>query len=803
VTVGRSNAIELAARVLVTAVPVASLAATVLLICGAFTAQRALAIGAVFAAIVAPRLRIPGFERWPGKGLVAIASVLIVALLLRWPPALYVQGGQDEGVYVSMAAHFAESGKLEVIDALRARLRDTDAVARYDANNLDARLYQPGFYINPATPGRYVPQFYPVHSLWLAMFGDIFGMAQAPMSQIFFGLVSLLFAALLAERIAGDWRAGVAFAALLSVLPLHVFFSKFPISEMPTLAFALMGWFALSCYQETTRTEPSPLWLVAAVIAFATVFFSRISGFNYLPVFAACGLVTQTFVDDRRIRVQWAIAWWAIAAAYALSVLYGLVYSRPYATDIYWMGFGALYPRLPWIVVSLAVFAVAAFAATTRERVRARLRLLLSATWSLGQRWGVVVLFAIVALGFVRIGVLAFTDSYQDHPWYDSFWHASHGGYDTWRLGALWVVAEHLSPFAAALLPLALWRPGDSPARALLIVFALSMTAYTALVQWFVPYQYYYARYYLSELVPYLLLLVIIAAYDTRRAASSRVILRAALACAVAYFVWYTWPLIGFREADGAYDSIGRIASSMDSDDVLLFDAKATPIAAHELVTPLRFVFERFVYVVHDASALQDIVHDLGEAGFGDIYYAGARGDPAPPGFARVDNLQVEQTLLEHRPSIPRESSQIIYPMTLYRLDAKAFASAELVSPKGLPFASLPADCCSGVYVDRMWTDGDATIRNLELPRGKWHTLRLDVFGYRGSYDDTALKVYADGVELSSHGFRDNAFTFDLGIEGPKTIDLRVSSSTFVPQQRGTNDDTRTLGVDIDRVSVQ
>jgi hypothetical protein len=65
---------------------------------------------------------------------------------------------------------------------------------------------------------------------------------------------------LLAERLTSDWRAGLVFAAILAVLPLHVFFSKFPISEMPTLAFALMGWFAIASYRDTE----SPSWLVVA-----------------------------------------------------------------------------------------------------------------------------------------------------------------------------------------------------------------------------------------------------------------------------------------------------------------------------------------------------------------------------------------------------------------------------------------------------------------------------------------------------------------------------------------------------------
>jgi hypothetical protein len=799
----RGNGLEWIVRLLVTVVPVASLAGVVLLIAGAFSPQRVLLIGALFALLAAHRLAIPGFERWPAKGKALLAMILVFAVVVRWPPALYLQGGQDQGVYVAMAAHFADTGSLDIVDDLRARLQGPESLRRYDANNTGGGLYQPGAYTDASTPGHYIFQFYPVHPIWMAVFGEMFGMEHAAVSQIFFALVSLLFAALLAERLTSDWRAGILYAAIITVLPLHVFFSKFPISEMPTLAFALMGWFALSCYQETSSRQSRPLWLVVAVLCFAALFCTRISGFTYLPIVFVGALLTHLYVDDARVRRQWAMCWASIVIVYVISVWYGLTYSYPYSRDIYTMGFGErIYAQLRWILPVLLLVALAPFLLTLMPRWRLRARDALSAVWIGGQR-GIGILFiTLVALGLARAGLLAFTDHYQGNPWYDIRWHVSHGGDDAWRRGSFYVAAAHLSPFFAALTFFSLWKPGLSGARVLLVTMLLAMTAYTAIVQWFVPYQYYYARYQLSELIPYALLIVIVRGHEWWYWPRIRGVLIAALTLSGVYFAWYTWPLVGFREGKGAHESLARIADHLDSNDVLLFDQTAT-LNPHELVTPLRFFFGKHVYTFGDRALLPEIVHDLHAGSFGDIYLATGRAAPAPTGFEFVEDTLFHQTIMAHSSAIPRESIAGRDLLAIYKFNADQWAVAAIQST-GLRIGVMRPNCCKGIYSDNAWTDGHATIRNVPVPSGQWHELLIKVSGYRIDYDQSDVKVYVDGRELPAKGFHDNVFAFDLGtLEGPGKISIDIESNTFVPKERGVNKDPRELGIDIDTLRLR
>ena len=126
--------------------------------------------------------------RMPAR-LAAWAPVLVLAVLAlapRWDPFLYVEGGQDQGIYVAMSSHFARTHGIPVIDSVRERLSDN---AKADYDRLNNRYYaervevpgrfegehQPGIYIADLDRSRYVFQFYPLHPAWMAMAAAVLG----------------------------------------------------------------------------------------------------------------------------------------------------------------------------------------------------------------------------------------------------------------------------------------------------------------------------------------------------------------------------------------------------------------------------------------------------------------------------------------------------------------------------------------------------------------------------------------------------------------------------------------------------
>ena len=792
-------AVDGVAVFLVIAIPVASLIAVALLVAGSFTGQRMLFLAIPLSLWLSRRVVADARvnSRWPRRGVIWLLIVLLLAFLLRWPPVLHLQSSGDPGVYMAMAGYFSQNGSLDVLDPVRERLASPEAVARFDANNVHLNLLQPGISMEPDVPGHYIFQFYPVHPAWMALFANLFGIASASASQVFFGIISLFFAALLIERLTLDWRAGVIGCAIFGLMPLHIFFSTFPISEMPTLAFAFIAAYAASRAADEGNASVQTRWLLFAALTFASLCLTRISGFVYLPVLYSGALLSCLFVEDPQKRRRFTAFWLALIAIYFVSVVYGLVWSRPYAIGLYHMHFGGrLLRKVPWILLACAAVAAVPFFLIRRETLRARFGTLLRNGWSHAQRWFPALLACIIAAGAARAMVLAFTDHYQGSAWYDLTWKMSHGGYAAILRSALLIWAENIGPALAILLPFALYKPGSSPARVLLSIMVLAMLGYTAVLQWFLPFQYYYARYLLSEVVPFSVVLVVWRCNDGWRIPSLRPWIAGAAAVTALYFIWFAWPLIGFREAEGAESSLARIASYLDDRSVLLVDENNAP-AAFRYGTPLRMWFGKHLYSVRNPDDVPNIVRDLRRAGLDDIYLLHA-GTRLPVQFEFVTKARFQQKTLEHSATLPRHAVSESDDFTLARLDDAAVESERLTSSNGVDFTDLRSGCCTGFVPRDIWTTDHAVIGGLALPTGSWQRLTLTMRGSRPDYASSDLRVRANGRPLTMLRNEGPVFEFSLGeIQGPALLELELEVKTFIPADLGLNDDPRSLGVDI------
>jgi hypothetical protein len=790
--------VEKIALLLLAAVPAISLSAVLLLVLGVFRAELAVAIGISAALWLTRRGRCAARSdtRWPGKSTFYLLLVLLFALLLRWPPGLHVQGGGDHGVYMSIAAHFVDKGSLDVVDDIARRLVSPEAVERYYQNNGT----QPGVYGDPSRPRHYIFQFYHVHPIWLAIFGSLFGMQWATLSQLFFALLSLFFGALVAEALTANWRAGIAYALVLALLPLHVFFSKFPISEMPTLAFALMGAYGMLRYARDDSQAADARWLQLAALAFATLFLTRISGFVYLPFAYAGAIACQVFVNDARRRKNWALFWLAFFAAYFVSIVYGLVWSGPYSLAIYSMHFGARMLRwMPWLLAAATAVGAVPFL-FFRGPFRDWLRGKLQQGWTLAQAWNPALLLAIIALGAVRVGLLAFTDHYRGNAWYDVAWRMSHSGLAGIQSSALVLTGEYIGPAAVILLFLALRKTGNDMPRALLTLMVLVMFAYSALLQWFLPSQYYYGRYLLSEIVPFTLLLVVVRCADWWLSDSLRPWIMGAAAASALWFLWFTLPIVGTREGTDGEVSLARIANRLDGGSAVLVD-ETNIINPHRFETPLRFWFGKQVYGVRNWDQIYAIVRDLRRAGMNNLLLLSGDDDvPAP--FEFEQHFRFEEHAMAATVSVPRKQSIDALDLTLSRLGPNLLPPDSLAT--GIELADLPPGCCKGFFPGRIWTKASATIDDLPVPHGAWHKLVITMRGFRRNYEDIGLSVRANGEALPLVEASGTRFVFSFApTDSTTSLKLELQSTLFVPRQAGIGIDERRLGVDIASLRVE
>ncbi|HEX5121816.1 MAG TPA: hypothetical protein VFV97_01120 [Rhodanobacteraceae bacterium] len=789
---------ERIALLLLALVPAISLSSVLLLVVGFFRAELAVALGIAAMLWLArrPTELLGADTHWPSRPRFFLVLVLVFATLLRWPPGMHVQGGNDHGLYMSMAAHFVEKGKLDVVDDIATRLVSPDAVRRYYENN-DT---QPGVYGNPSRLRHYIFQFYHVHPLWLAIFGGLFGMQMASLSQLFFALLSIFFGALAAERLAGNWRAGVAYAGVVSLLPLHVFFSKFPISEMPALAFAMMGTYAMLRYARENAAAANVRWLQLAGLAFLTLFLTRISGFVYLPFAYAAALACRTFIHDGQRRRNWGWFWLAFFGAYFASVAYGLLWSGPYSHAIYAMHFGERRLRwIPWLLAAAVVAAAIPFV-SLRGSNGDWLRERLQRAWNVAQIWNPALLLLLVALGAIPVALLAFTDHYRGNDWYDTVWRMSHSGLDGVRSSALVLTAEYMGPATVVLLFFALRKPGEDIPRALLTIMVLAMVAYSALLQWFLPLQYYYSRYLLSEVVPFALLLVVVRCMDWWPSASSKPWIKIAAAVTFVWFLWFTVPIVGTREGTDGETSLEGIANQLDGGSALLVD-ETTIVNPHRFETPLRFWFGKQVYGIRHWDQIYDIVRDLRRAGMSNLLLLSGDDDVSAP-FVFDRHYRFEEHAMASTVRIPRHQVLDALNLTLGRLGPNILPPDALAT--GIELADLPPGCCSGFFPGRVWTKDSAAIDGLEVPAGPWRRLVITMRGFRPGYTDIGFRVRANGRDLPLLGVDGTKFVFAFEPAAAASgLRLELQSSIFVPRQSGIGIDERRLGVDIASLRVE
>jgi hypothetical protein len=541
-------------------------------------------------------------------------------------------------------------------------------------------------------------QFYDQFQVWMALFDGLFGAASGVYALTLFALLSIVFFYRLALLLTGSYRASIAAGILLAVNPLHAFFSKFPVTEVPTLCFSLIGFTLLAAFWSASAPQRRSRWWILSVLAFLCLFTTRISGFMYVPFLVGAAIVSLLGDGDpaRRATMQrWAV--W-IVITYALSVAYGLIWVHAYSHDIYFLSFKPLLgTHWKWLVTFIAVGVLLVWGAIAI--VRSRLRMLLMRTASVLLAWvpSLVVLVALV-LGAFMIYRLGWTSHYKGDPSLDLRWRLAGRGWTAASASSLWMLVVYLGPFLVLGFLMVVLRRNSDPRIRFLRWFVAGFWAYALVLQWIIPYSPYYARYLLSELVPYLILLVI-CEWDSMRPG----ILRRGMSFAVAFSAVYAGALsatqIGKSENDGAYAALSRLTSRVDPEDLILLNSsRQSAINQSELKTPLLYTFKRHVLTVGESALANEGYIEKLNSLYDDVYLM-STGQSPPDGFVFVDSVRFKVWAFKPSHTFPHElipiRNVVFY---LYRLD-----DSRIPSGKELALARWHGFLTHGWSVSEPW----------------------------------------------------------------------------------------------------
>ncbi|MEO6967147.1 MAG: hypothetical protein ABI132_01640 [Rhodanobacteraceae bacterium] len=747
-----------------------------------------------------------------------IALLLGVALFFRLPAYHYVLGGQDEGLYVNIAHYIERTGGIEAHDTVKQRLLHTPAIQQYTQDNqVTVDSYLAGVYSRDFKNGKVEFQFYHLLPVWMALFYGIFGSTFGVYALTFFALLSVLLFYRLTLLLTRSHNAALTAGALLALNPLHAFFSKFPVTEVPTLAFSLGGFTLLAAYWSAGIEHRQQRWLILSVLMFLCLFVTRISGFMYVPFFIALAMVTLACDPDpqrRRLMQRWTIA---VTAAYLISVIYGLTWSHSYSHDIYLAVFEPLLGE-SW-KVWIALIAVGApmlwvaIAILTREPER-RIRLANRISGPLSMLLSVIV-FAALLIGLLKIYRLAWTSRYASDSWLADQWHLAGGGWRSVGATSLWTLVVYLGPLLLLAFLVLIGRRQADPRIRFLRWFVAGFFVYALLLQWTVPYGPYYARYLLCELVPYLILFVV-CAWSAMRVGGGRAALTAALFLSVIYAAALSAAQIGKSEDDGAYQALARLTAPVEGNDLILLNTlDQNGPDTSVLKTPLLYTFGRNVVTVGNAALENSEYLAELDAIYDDLFLISPNPVP-PPGFNLLDGVRFKVLAFRRTHLFPRDvvpaQDTVLY---LYRLDRVQFPLGSVQTfTAGEAWLQWLGLGWSGAESWGVWSaapQAEMSINPHQLPDVKnGLILHLDARVFvTPAHPRQRVDLSVDGVLIDQYSAvypaTNLAMQIPIGeelLESPRRIFIDFALPDAIsPKEAGTGSDTRQLAIGLIDIS--
>jgi hypothetical protein len=653
-----------------------SYASIFLLVLNRFNPLFAILLGAVATAVLCILLRLKIKPHIAGIPY-ALMAVLFIALVFRFHPYLYVPGGQDQGTYVNMSAVYEKKGSTFIIDEVRQKAIASGLGEWYDSANqrgtsiLKEKEYEgyhlPGIYIKDLANSEYVFQFYPLHPLWMAIAGKCAGKANRVYALVFFSLLSIVAIYLLAGELSGGSTvSSVAASVLLALNPLHAFFSKFPVTEIVALAFSSLAFFYLARYYNSTLDKKStPFYLVLSSALFGCMFFTRISGFIYLPFFYFIAFLTILFGRERPLTKHLIFYVISIMFLYAASVTYGMIYSYPYAHDIYQIWFRRFF-QSSWQIKLILVVIVATLSLLFQWLLRNQITTCCEGKVFLTFKQNLTkiccaALLLIIMIAFYKAYLLAFTDKYVGTKWdfagIGARFPIAGLGFPSLNYSNIFVAIWYLSPLGFAVFIYSIFsifpRKTCMAWTSFLAFLGLIWFSFTVF-KFYTQFQYYYARYLSSEVIPYTLLGIGLALGHLFQKGRRWKMLSICLSAIIAvYFLYFTCYQFKGKSAEGAHSAFEAIAKVMDDDDLLLLYDLQNP---HQVVvqTSLSYFYDVNVCNLRNPPVLSSKAGKVFLSKFKKVFLL-SQAPLEIPFLRLVNEIEYKQGEFENSNFIPRE----------------------------------------------------------------------------------------------------------------------------------------------------
>lgn len=731
--------------------------------------------------------------------LLGVITLVALGLYAAFPHDSFFVG-RDQGTYSNQALHIARTGQL----TLDWPQGFTDPKMK--------RATPPGWSATGIYPGTaaLTVQFSPVLPIWLAFAFSGFGihgllgfnaLVATLCSGVFFALASRL----LTRRMA------LVATAFFALNPMQIWIARVALSEVLAQYLLLSGSLLVLLL---ARARPRLGWLFGGVVVGASVFV-RIDGFVLAPLALAFGWFSSVAEGERRASLAASTGGNGAVAARTIAAL------RPEALGAAGVGASLL-------------LGVVLYMQTSPHYVRAQseqlipIALLSACVLAL---WLVLARFApelpkklVSARAFwaVLAGALALlcVYAYFVRPVLEPFSVRQRHGVPIqpirrdFRENSFVNLGIYVTPVLAFLAPAGFWlalRRTLSKRRPQAVLFFLMICSGYSLLYLYRPAispdHPWGMRRFVPIVIPAFVLLSLYALDGLRWprvARRYRVVWTALLSAALLGFSAYrARPYLFFKEYDGAYQFVTRLAEAIPSGRVVICDMSARMFGHLALGRGLRALR----YDLQDSDRLELAQRAVATMTAPDEpYYILTDAQKPLEGVAPIAELQTTQRWLEETSVPPAKNiregkfSLLLYerrgPLVVPALDLSALGIQRVASVNEGGFWGSERDEDN---VTR-WTKGEAW---LEIPlTGDTapKRLQLRIIGFAPS--GTWLTVLANGSTIHSDSLEQAPVTLDLALPELTSPKLRIDliSGTFQPSELGQSQDTRELGIRLSSV---
>ncbi|WP_214041221.1 hypothetical protein [Methanoculleus sp.] len=170
---------------------------------------------------------------------------LALVLLALFPPAEWLIGTWDCGVYMNNGVNIARTGSIVVHDPLISAVNQDAVFATHGTH-----CFAP---IDPKK-GEFIPLLYHLFPVWIAIFYSVFGILGVTYVAPFFGMMGILSVFMVARQIT-NWNVAFIGSLLLSLNFVQLFFSRTPYTEVMVQFLIFSGMFAFIIYKECLNNK--------------------------------------------------------------------------------------------------------------------------------------------------------------------------------------------------------------------------------------------------------------------------------------------------------------------------------------------------------------------------------------------------------------------------------------------------------------------------------------------------------------------------------------------------------------------